>query len=199
MVRFGRDQTGSSSSSTAPRGAGADEELLLVMGDIIFPGLVQRQEDGNGLRLWVEGTARDGSSRKTAAVKFQTLLGVLRAWRYSARQLREEQLSGLGEGAARSTDGTQSLGIGPATEYRIDHGEDRNYAERAAAAIDASQNLRNALWLNGRTNRTAADFYMIHEYAMHDFDGKKGITEALGISRNRQETTCEVIGCAKGV
>jgi hypothetical protein len=54
-------------------------------------------------------------------------------------------------------------------------------------AIDTSQNIRNALWLNGRANRTAADFYMIHEYAMRDLGGKKGIAAELGIPDNQQE------------
>jgi hypothetical protein len=59
---------------------GADEDLLLAMGDIIFPGFVKRREGENGLCLWVEGNAKDGACRTTAAVQFQTLLGVLRAW-----------------------------------------------------------------------------------------------------------------------
>jgi hypothetical protein len=135
----------------------------------------------------VEGTATDGTSRTTAAVQFQTLLGVLRAWRSVAGQLREEQLAGLGWGAARDAHGNQWVVLGTAMAYGIAGGEDRIYAENAAVAIDASQNLRNALWLNGRANRTAADFYMIHEYAMRDFGGEKGITAALGISGNQQK------------
>ena len=66
-------------------------------------------------------------------------------------------------------------------------GEDHLFAQQAAIAIDRSQNLRNALWLNGRANRTAADFYMIHEYAERDLGGEQGITAALGISANEQE------------
>ncbi len=164
----------------------ADEDLLLVMGDIIFPGFVRRHDGENGLRLWVEGSATDGTSRTTAAVQFQTLLGVLRAWRPVAGQLPKEQLGGLGQGAARDASGNQWVTVGPAVAYVIVGGEDHIYAENAAVAIDASQSLRNALWLNGRTNRTAADFYMIHEYAMRDFGGETGITMTLGISGKQQ-------------
>ncbi len=142
---------------------GADEDLLLAMGEIIFPGFVSRHESENGLRLWVEGSATDGTSRTTATVQFQTLLGVLRAWRSVAGQLHEEQLAGLGQGAARRADGNQWVSLGAVNVYAISGGEDRIFAESAAVALDASQNLRNALWLNGRANRTAADFYMIHD------------------------------------
>jgi hypothetical protein len=166
---------------------GADEDLLLAMGDIIFPGFVKRREGENGLRLWVEGTATDGASRTTGAVQFQTLLGVLRAWRSVAGQLLEEQRAGLGSGAAQDAQGTQWINLEPANLYVIADDEDRTFAENAARAIGASQNLRNALWLNGRPNRTAADFYMIHEYAARDLGGVKGITAALGITRNQQQ------------
>ena len=41
------------------------------------------------------------------------------------------------------------------------------------------------IWLNGRPNRTASDFYMIHEYAARDLGGARGITAALGITGNK--------------
>jgi hypothetical protein len=166
---------------------GADEDLLITIGDIIFPGFVKRREGENGLRLWVDGTANDGASRTTAADRFQTLLGVLRAWRSVAGQLREEQRAGLGSGAARDPLGNQWITLGTAITYTIFGGEDRTFAEHAAGAINTSQSLGNALWLNGRPNRNAADFYMIHEYAKHDLGGAEGIRAALGITRNQQE------------
>lgn len=165
---------------------GADHDLLLIMGEIIFPGFVRRHEGENRLRLWVEGSATDGTSRTTTAVKFQTLLGALRAWRSVAGQLRDEALAGLGQGAARDVHGNQWVMGGTANWYRIVGGEDRIFAKNAAVAIGTSQNLRNALWLNGRTNRTGADFYMIYEYALRDLGGQEGITAALNISGNQQ-------------
>lgn len=53
-------------------------------------------------------------------------------------------------------------------------GEVENLATAAAQGINTSQNLRNALWLNGRTNPMSADFYMILEYAEKEFIGRKG-------------------------
>jgi hypothetical protein len=165
---------------------GADEDLLLVMGDIVFPGLVSRRDGENGLWLSVNGTTPDERSRNKAEAQFRTLLGVLRAWRSVAGELVDERRGGLGQGAARDAQGNQWLSVGPAIAYAIVGGEDRSYAENAASAIKASPHLRNALWLNGRTNRTAADFYMIYDYAKRDLDGSKGITARLGISGNQQ-------------
>jgi hypothetical protein len=45
--------------------------------------------------------------------------------------------------------------------------------------MDDSQNLLNALWLNGRPNRTGADYFMIHEFAVAEFQGKKGCGKPL--------------------
>lgn len=36
--------------------------------------------------------------------------------------------------------------------------------------------------LNGRLDRTAADYYMIHEYAGMEFGGLAGIEDALNVS-----------------
>jgi hypothetical protein len=106
----------------------------------------------------------------------------------SIRHLREEQLAGLGQGAARDPAGKQWVMAGTVMAYGIAGDEDGIHAERAAAAIDASQNVRNAFWLNGRPNRTATDFYMIHKYAKRDFGGEKGMAAALGISASQQRT-----------
>jgi hypothetical protein len=81
----------------------------------------------------------------------------------------------------------QWVTAGPAIGYGIAGGEDRIFAEHTAVAIGASQDLRDALLLNGRASRTSADFFMIYEYAKRDLGGTKGITAALGISDNQQE------------
>jgi hypothetical protein len=167
---------------------GADQELLLVMGNAIFRGFVRRDEDEGGLRLWVAGKKPNKASHTKAEAQFRTLLGVLRAWRPGAGELVEERRGGLGQGgAARDDDGTQYLTVGPLAVHVSVGDEVRSHAKNAALAIKASQDVRNALWLNGRSNRTAADFYMIHEYAEHDLGGKKGITAKLGISGNQQD------------
>jgi hypothetical protein len=166
----------------------ADEDLLLQMGKAIFRGFVSRDEDEGGLRLWVAGKTPNKASGTKAEAKFQTLLGILRAWRSGAGEVVDERRGGLGQdGAARDDNGTQYLTLRPVAIYVGVGDEVRSHAKNAALAIKASQNIRNALWLSGRTNRTAADFYMIHEYAEHDLGGKKGITAKLGISGKQQD------------
>jgi hypothetical protein len=75
---------------------------------------------------------------------------------------------------------------GAALAYAIAGGEIEDLGANARKGIDVSQNLRNALWLNGRANRTAADFYMIHEYAEMEYKGVKGIATTMGLSVNSQ-------------
>jgi hypothetical protein len=167
---------------------GADQDLLLAMGKAVFRGLVRRDEDEGGLRLWVAGKIPSKASQTKAEAQFQTLLGVLRAWQSDAGELVEERLGGLGQGgAARDDRGTQYLTLPPLPIHASVGDEVRSHAKNAALAIKMSQDIRNALWLNGRSNRTAADFYMIHEYAEHDLGGKKGITARLGISGKQQD------------
>ena len=96
------------------------------------------------------------------------------ARRSIAGHLRVEELDGLGPGAARDVDGNVWVTAGTAMAYGIAGEDDRIDARDAAAAMDRSQSLRNALWLNGRTNRTVADFYMIHEYADETSVATKG-------------------------
>ncbi|WP_410603764.1 hypothetical protein [Amycolatopsis sp. lyj-90] len=76
--------------------------------------------------------------------------------------------------------------VGTVVGYGTVGGEINAFASTAARGIDNSQNLRNALWLNGRANRAAADVYMIYEYAEREFIGTKGISSALGLSSNWQ-------------
>lgn len=166
----------------------ADQELLLWLGEIIFPGFIELPHTENGLRLWLEGDPKDETAARKAAAMFQTLLGVLRSWRPDAGELREERLRGLGEGSVRDQVGNQWVKVGTAVAY-VSFGRDDidHFAKQARRAMNGSQNLRNALWLNGRPNRTGADYFMIHEYAVAEFGGKKGVREALGVSVSAQE------------
>jgi hypothetical protein len=47
--------------------------------------------------------------------------------------------------------------------------------------------LRDELWLNGRLGRTAADCYMMREYAQGELGGTTGVRDVLGISAKAQE------------
>src|SRR6266542_3204249 len=141
---------------------GADEDLLLEIGSIMFPGCITRWPGENGLRLWVEGKPTDPAAGAEALARFQTVLGVLRAWGPRAGELRDERRRGLGEGSVRDEAGNQWVTVGQAIEYRMADGEVEKLAAAAAQGINTSQNLRIALW----------------------FIGRKGVSSALGLSKN---------------
>lgn len=166
---------------------GGDQDLLVAIGDIAYPSFVERPSNENGLRLWVEGDRSDPGSKALATAMFQTLLGALRAFRAEAGELRDEQLAGLGAGSVRDEAGNQWVEVGTVREFATLGGEVEAFATDLRAAIANSQALRNALWLNGRPGRTAADYYMIHEYAQGNLGGKRGVRAALGISGHAQE------------
>lgn len=159
----------------------SDENLVLVIGEIIFPGCFRRWPGENGLRIWVEGDRADSASRIQAVARFQTALGVLRTWRPEAGELADESRAGVGVGSVRDEQGNQYITLGMAIEY-MDTSSVAPLATRARRGIVRSENLRNALWLSGRPNRNAADYYMIHEYAESEFGGPRGIRDALGMS-----------------
>ncbi len=161
---------------------GADENLIIEMGAIIFPGFVQQNPGTNGLRLQLEGDYKDESLLKTAADQFQILLGVLRAWRPLAGQRVDEVRPGIGPGSIRDEHGNQLVRVGPVIAYFTFGSEIEAYARQAKLASEHSPHLRNALWLNGRRDRNAADFYMVYEYAKDDLRGDKAIVAALGVT-----------------
>ena len=163
---------------------GADEDLLIEMGATIFPDFVQRVPGENGLRLRLEGDYRDDSLLKTAADQFQTLLGILRAWRPVAGQRVDEVRPGIGQGSIRDEHGNQLVKVGSAIMYLTAGPEVEAYARDVKVALQRSPHLRNALWLHGRRDRNSADFYMIYEYAEGDLGGRKAIVAALGVTDN---------------
>lgn len=163
---------------------GADEDLIIEMGAFIFPGFVQRNLGANGLRLKLGGDYKDGSLLRTAADRFQTLLGVLRAWRPLAGQRVDEVRPGIGPGSSRDEHGNQLVMVGSAIAYATLGSEVEAYAREAKLASEHSPHLRNALWLNGRRDRNAADFYMVYEYAEDDLGGRKAIVAAVGVTDN---------------
>jgi hypothetical protein len=164
-----------------------DEDLVLEIGAVMFPGKITRSSEENGLRLWVDGTEPGPELASDARALFQTALGVLRAWRPSAGELAAERLVGLGPGTVRNEQGDQWVLMAPVISQGTGVGELRELLEPARKGIDDSSQLANALWLFGRTSLSAADFYMIHEYAVDAFGGTKGITAALGLSGKSQD------------
>lgn len=163
---------------------GADEDLMVEMGSVIYPGFIDRVPGSNGLRLTLEGNYRDGRLIGLATDQFQTLLGVLRAWRPLAGQRVDEVRPGIGRGSIQDEQGSQVIMAGPAIAYSIFGSEVTRYAGSAKLAITQSNRLADALWLNGRRDRNAADFYMIWEYAEDDLGGRNAIVKALHISDN---------------
>lgn len=164
---------------------GSDEDLLLQMGAVIYPGFVARSPTINGLRLRVDGDYRDRSLDEVAASQFQILLGALRAWRPVAGQRNDEgRPPGIGSGSVRDEHGNQVVAVGSVISYAMFGGEFEGFAGDVSVAMDRSVYLRNALWLSGRRDRNAADFFMIYEYAEQDFGGRKAMTAELGISDN---------------
>lgn len=163
-----------------------DEELLCAIGELLYPGFVRRTPDENGLRLWVEGSKPEADSRNVAKSKFRVLLGALRSWRVGAGELQVERLDGLGPSAARDDDGNQWLAIPTALIYDLAGDPHLTFGRDVATAVSQSVHLTNAFFVNGRTSRTATDFYMIHEYAEREFNGVKGIRSELGLSLTSQ-------------
>lgn len=162
----------------------ADEDLMIEMGSVIYPGFIDRVQGTNGLRLTLEGDYRDESLLALAADQFQTILGVLRAWRPLAGQRVDEVRPGIGQGSIRDEHGNQVIKLGSAIAYIADGLEVKTHANLAKLAIARSAQLADALWLNGRRDRNAADFYMIYEYAEDDLGGRSAIAKALGVSDN---------------
>ena len=163
---------------------GADEDLMVEMGGVIYPGFVDRVPGANGIRLTLRGDYRDERLTELAADQFQTLLGVLRAWRSVAGQRVDEVRPGIGQGSIRDEHGNQVIMVGSAIAYTTFGSEVKTYAGLAKLAIAHSVRLADALWLNGRRDRNAADFYMIYEYAEDDLGGRSAIVKALGVSDN---------------
>jgi hypothetical protein len=124
---------------------GGDEDLLVAIGEIVYPGFVRRPLGENGLRMWIEGDPGGLESRALATAMFQTLLGALRAFRAEAGELREELLAGLGAGSVRDEAGNQWVGVGTVRIFATFGGEVEAFATGVRAAIAKSQGLRNAL------------------------------------------------------
>ena len=161
---------------------GADEDLIIEMGVTIFPGFIQKNSNAKGLWLKLEGNYKDESLLKIAADQFQVLLGVLRAWNSFAGKRVDEIRPGIGLGSIQDEYGNQLVKAESVISYRVCDSEIDEYVRRAKLATEYSLSMRNALWLNGRRDRNAADFYMVYEYAEEDLGGRKTMVKALGIT-----------------
>ena len=99
-----------------------------------------------------------------------------------AGQRVDEVRPGIGPGSIRDEHGNQLVMVGPAIEYATFGSKVEAYAHEVKLATEHSLRLHNALWLNGRRDRNAADFFMIYEYAKDDLKGRKAVVAALGVT-----------------
>jgi len=168
---------------TAPLQHGADVTILVQIGNTVFPGSFEHVVDSDELRVWVDAESPDDDAKAEADETFRIALGILRVWKpATAGELREEWAARSGYGNARDTEGNTWVFAGSALAYAVVGGDVERLATRARNALANSQHLRNALWLNGRAHRNAADLWMICEYAGMEFKGPDGIERELGFA-----------------
>lgn len=160
--------------------SGDDEDLLITAGAVMYDGVIERAPGENGLWVRTEFERSDLSdirgnldmSRAQALgmLRFQHILGTLRAWRADFGVLREEWFREWGYGSfVDREDNARIRNVSPATIWYTPQEEIIHFLWLAALASKASRNLKHALMLNGRTGRTSADYYMIYELAELDF------------------------------
>ncbi len=88
----------------------------------------------------------------------------------------------------RDEHGNMTIVGGPIVDYGNVGDEFERFGQSVRHALDqdVSSNLTNALYLNGRSRRNAADLYVIHELAELEFGGTQGVRDTLGLSRQEQ-------------
>lgn len=159
-----------------------DIKLLSMFGAEMFPGFLCLQSGENELRLGVDGSTTDPEAEALAGERFQILLGVLRSWSALAGQRTDELNTTIGRGPITDNNGNQTVRVGSVHEYQGTEDEIISYAKCAKRACERSECVRNALWLNGRRDRNAADYYMIYEYAKQEFGKDADIASALNVT-----------------
>jgi hypothetical protein len=165
---------------------GDDQRLLLKIGNIVFPNGFEQRQNENCLRIWVEASPDEHPEAGSKALaNFQVVLGLLRAWHNEAGKLADEERRGLGPGAVCDEQGNQYIFLSSVLIYHPEP-DLTPLAQAAHRGIRTSSYLQNSLLLNGRQNRTSADYYMIHEYSKMELGGTKRVAEALGISTKAQ-------------
>jgi hypothetical protein len=160
----------------------ADEDSLIKIGSVVFPGFVFREAGVNGLQMCILGDYLNNSRYKNAMDKFQIILGILRAWSPFVGERKDEQNLGLGQVASMDEYGNQVVTVGTIVEYRIDTEQFEMYLKQVDATLNLSSAIRNSFWLNGRRSRNAADYYMIYEYAKSSLNGPQNINSLLSLS-----------------
>lgn len=170
-----------------------DEDLLLRLAAVMFPGAMERRKGENGVHVWVTGERPTPEGALDAEALFRTSLGALRLWRVEIGVLDEEVLNTLGP--MRDEQGNVTVVGGPIRDYGNVGEEFELFGCRVRRALDydTAANLANALYLYGRSRRNAADLHVIHEYAQLEFGGTKGVRDALGPSLKEQDRFTDAV------
>ena len=154
---------------------GSDIDILVRFSEIVAPGLLRRDDrpsPDDRLWIWVEGGTHSEELQEFAYGWFRVLLGLLRAWRTQAGELREEADARRAYGGpVRDDRGNMWVLPVGALGHAVVCGDIERVAANARDEIDASTNLRDALWLNGRPHCTAAEYLMIRDFACKEFGG----------------------------
>lgn len=173
--------------------SGDEADLVVEAGQVLAEGAVVNRIHDDGLRVRVGYDLTDlqddngrydfNPAQREAMEIFQLCLGALRTWRPDFGTLREEARRANGYGSfVEEETGARVLGIGPAIDYSgSDHGGRAELLQQISATAHPGTILHNALVLNGRTARSAADYYMIFEYAVMEFGQPSKIAKLLGI------------------
>lgn len=163
---------------------GSDQSALLSIADVLYPGLVFKNESEGGLMITVPGQLGDDLAHheRVARSRFAEALGVLRAMKFGRGELQEEVV----RSPAWDASGNVVVRTGTVRIYATFGDEIGHFARQAERAISVGGGLRQALVLHGKANRDAGDFYNIYELARDEFGGEDGVRSVLGISRQKQ-------------
>lgn len=160
----------------------ADVTLLLNLSEVIRPGFLQLR-DGFQLNLTVDGNYKSDEVLRQAGDDFQVLLGAVRALQPTAGERQDEAFPTIGSGAIQDEKGNQVAHLACAVAYMIEPAEMDEFAQNALSSMERVQSIRDALWLNGRRDRNAADAYMILEFIRKDLGQDTQIANALGVTQ----------------
>lgn len=150
---------------------GADEELVLEIGNVLYPGMVERPHGEDTIRVWVAGERGDSAYLDTT-VMFETILGVLRAWRPDAGQRIDDREVPTSRGLARDKTDAHTL-YWESARFYVRAAEVSPFAAAATRRMADSLKLREALEIHGRASRTAAEYHNILEL----FASERGIRD----------------------
>lgn len=139
---------------------GDDQQAMALLSNVISPGFIFKDPDGRYV-MNVAGDLSDDldHAERSARRRFHEVLGVLRAFKHGRGELQSE----LVRSPARGPSGAQVIRVGTVKVYMTTPGSLERFGESAYRAFLASSRFHEAVYLFGKPNRDAGDFYTIHE------------------------------------